>query len=411
MSASSLKGRRTAVVLLAALPLAHAVPLSAEPRASLADAGIAAFALTFLVLRWGERSRETTALVRWVASFVVLCLFGVFWSHTPAYAGAKALGYATLGVAAVGIARTGSESVGSLVDAWLIGMALAITTLAAAPLIMTTPWGADLLGWTVFPGGGVQGLTFPRASGPYAHPNALGGVLAVSMGLLWARWPAMVGGGRRWLGRLLAAGVVVSLIATASSAWLGVGLALIGWGWLVRAHGSRLRAGVGALGLALSVVVLGAALGVLARIGPVHFNGIRPAIWSSTLDAVRAAPLLGVGATPVVAGAVDPMVPEAGVVGWDAHNALLSVTAQFGLLGATLFFGAWLQASGRLLRANEALSDGLVRIRVGLLVGALAWAGDGLLAANEDARHGWLLLGLLVAAGPTIRRPQGGDAS
>ena len=125
------------------------------------------------------------------------------------------------------------------------------------------------------------------------------------------------------------------MVLTASSAWLAVGVL----GLALAVHVDR--AEKARKGVALAIGVCGAALlGIVAlgalttvSVGPVAFNGIRPAIWVSAAEAVRAAPLWGVGATPIVASALDPLMPDAGYFGWDAHQMPLSVVAQFGAVG------------------------------------------------------------------------------
>lgn len=323
-----------------------------------------------------------------------------WWGFHPRYAVAKAVGLGALGLGALALAASG---IGwrRAADAWLVGTGLAVAVTLAVGLA-----GPDALGARVIHGGsGVQGLPFPRVSGPFLHPNMFGDYLVVSALLLWGRWPDYRGRAR--LAALaLAAASALFLALTASTALVGGGVAAawLGRRWAadgVRGAGTALR--VAGLAVAVTTAVL-----VLV---PLDFGvaglelatgGIRPAIWGGALRAVVESPLLGVGAAPYVAEARDPLL--GGALGlYDAHNAVLSVLGQFGAVGAALAgAGAWLVVSGALgagqgdEAAGGAAPHGRARAALGFAV--LAVTVNSLLLASEDLRHVWALLGVLGAA-------------
>ncbi|RMH16002.1 MAG: O-antigen ligase domain-containing protein [Gemmatimonadetes bacterium] len=125
-------------------------------------------------------------------------------------------------------------------------------------------------------------------------------------------------------------------------------------------------------------------------------NGIRPDIWRSAFEAVREAPVAGVGAAPFLARAADPVAGGDPVL-WDAHNVYLSVWGQFGLVGVVLLFG------GALLIVRELFRQGASQSHIALAAALIAVALHGLAIASEDFRHVWALLALAALA--TIPEP------
>ena len=139
-----------------------------------------------------------------------------------------------------------------------------------------------------------------------------------------------------------------TLLLTVSSAWLGAGVLLTCMGLLtMRQRGGRLaiqkkRPGpfalvvVGILLFTMTLAGLLLPMGVEVAGLSITGSGIRPAIWASALEAFKEAPVGGVGASPVLAVAADPLADLSAVNFWDAHNVYLSILGQFGLVGAAL---------------------------------------------------------------------------
>lgn len=337
----------------------------------------------------------------YLVGILVLVAFGGWvalsgnWGFHPRYAVVKGLG---IGVLALGAGAIAVSGIGwrRAADAWLGG--------AAVALVLTLVFG--ILGPEVlrdrvlYEGGGVLGLPFPRISGPLLHPNMMGDYLVVTGVLLWGRWPEFSESGRRWAGGLAAA-VAVGLFLTASTAWIaaGVVLVLVGRGARGEADGSRRGMVLGAGGALLAGVTLVAVLVPLdlSFAGlDVATSGIRPRIWQGALSAFFDAPLLGVGAAPFLAEAVDPLDPASGIGLWDAHNAYLSILGQFGVVGALLVgFGVW-KVMG------EARVAGSQRAAMAVRLALIAVGIHAVFMASEDLRHVWVLMGL-VGVGGTSR--------
>ncbi len=366
-------------------------------------------ALLALLLAWGwdlATRRGLTVLppARVLGGLALLVALGLWvaasalWGPHALYAAGKGAGLLGLGLGAIAMATSGLTW-RRAADAWLggAGVALALTLVVGVA-------GPDILRERMFLGGtGIVGLPFPRISGPFLHPNMMGDYLVVSGLLLWGRWPAWVRRARA-PSLVFAAALGGGLVLTASTAWVGVGVAAM---WL---GGRAVRAGRRALGAALLVGGLAVAGGMTVLLVlplDLHVFGldlttgaIRPDIWRSSLAAFVASPLVGVGAAPFLAEAADRL--HGGVVGlWDAHNAYLSVVGQFGLVGGALAAGGvGLVASGALRLRAGAPGRSRAQLAVGLAL--LAVAVDGVFLAAEDLRHVWGLMGVagVVASDP-----------
>ena len=332
-------------------------------------------------------------------AFAVWVALSASWSPNPTYAVTKGLAFAALSMGALAIVWCGANW-GRAADAWLLG-----TTIC---LVVT--WLGVLLGpealqtRMVYGGGSIRGLPILRVSGPFPHPNMFGDYLVVSSAILWVRWRALRdvwGWGAVAVAWLLAG----TLLMTVSSAWLGAGALLTAIGLLtMRQRGRRLSFRKNRPGPFL-LVVTGVILftmtlwGLVLPMGvdvaglSVTASGIRPAIWSSALEAFKEAPIGGVGADPFLAVAADPLDGTSATALWDAHNIYLSILGQFGLVGAALLGGAVAVIAWRLVRT------GATRKHAVLLVALLAAGVHGVAVASEEFRHLWALLGLIGLAG------------
>lgn len=338
---------------------------------------------------------------RVLVGLLLLMAFGAWvaasgaWGFHPRYAAVKGAGLAALALGAAALATSGLTW-RRAVQAWLAGTAAAL----AATAVLVALGSAALRERVLYEGGGVAGLPFPRLAGPFLHPNMLGDYLVVSALLLWGLWPEVAGRRARGALAVLGAALAAALVLTASTAWVGAGVAAVGVGWLLAREG---RKGVGAtLGLAgvgvagVTAVLLVVPLSVRVLGLDLATGAIRPAIWGSALRPFLERPLWGVGASPYVAEALDPLWGYVGL--WDAHNAYLSVLGQFGLVGFALAaVGVWLVVDGAL----RARVPG--RPRAALALALTAVAVNAVFLASEDLRHAWLLLGVAAMAGSEER--------
>ncbi len=392
---------RVAQLALFSLPLGHlvVVPVGGAV-ATAADLAIGFLALSWVVLLALEPTgilASLSALTRgsaggprrsYVAGIVLLVVYGVWvaasglWGFHGQYALAKGAAVAGMSVAALAVATSGGTW-GRAVDAWLAGAAAALVASVAISLVTDGALASRL----VYEAGGVSGLPFPRPTGPFVHPNMLGDYVLVTFVLLWARFPHYSLRTRRLAGAL-AVGLGAALVGSLSTAWVGLGVVAIvagRWGHVGR-WGRFLRVG-GSLVAGVTVVALLVPVDFQVGGAEIATSGLRPAIWRASLRAIAEAPIFGVGASPYLAQVADPVTGGAAML-WDAHNIVLSVLGQFGLIGAGLFaVGLYVCLRSALAGADDRLTTSL----------RLAWIGAGvnsMFLASEDLRHLWLLLGL-----------------
>jgi len=324
---------------------------------------------------------------------------GALWSFYPTYAATKGLAFAALTMGALAIVWCGAGW-GRAADAWLLGTTICVVVTWFGVLL-----GPDALQTSVlFGGGSIRGLPMPRVSGPFPHPNMFGDYLVVSGALLWARWNAVR---TRWGWGAVAAAwlLAATLFMTVSSAWLGAGVLLTAMGLLtMRQRDGRLsvqlkRPGpvifvvTGVILFTMTLAGLVLPMGVDVAGFSITGSGIRPVIWASTLEAFKEAPIGGMGASPVLAVAADPLATTSAAIPWDAHNVYLSILTQFGLVGTALFSAALVLILRTLVR------EGTTRRHAVLVVAVLAVGVHGIVIANEEFRHLWALMGLIGLAG------------
>ncbi|MEQ7873273.1 hypothetical protein ABDK56_04625 [Sphingomonas sp. ASV193] len=250
------------------------------------------------------------------------------------------------------------------------------------------------LDYALHPFGTLAPGPYPRLQSTFAFPAMLCTYLTVSvLLLLHARRAGWIG-----RGKFLTIGGASAITALyCLTPGLG-GLALAIGGWLTLSDGrSRWWLAGGAAALAGSVVA--AALTPVAHpsahwsiemLGHPFYPAVRWLAWSDALRLWAAHPLVGTGLTggPVSVDYLDPGGAWHNVT--DAHDVYLNIAAQTGLVGLAglaLLIG-WVTVS---LRGNG----------LGATL-ALAWlaafAAEGLTGSYEDARHLWVLLGLVAAA-------------
>lgn len=234
---------------------------------------------------------------------------------------------------------------------------------------------------------------YPRLQGFFANGNMLCNFLILaSMLALWARSAGRLSV-RAFLA--LAAGICVTAAFTISPGLGGLALAVGLW-WHLRQPRSK-----------LGIVAL--AGGVLAAVGFVALaavelsrGALRPSVrlrvWQGSFRTFVENPLLGRGV-----GTETTVVEYVNLAGLkerltEAHNIWLSVAAQEGILGL-LGFGSivvWLLWRWRRATPTDA-TNAAARTALGCaLVGAILM--QGLTGALEDARHVWVLFGLMAAA-------------
>lgn len=228
-----------------------------------------------------------------------------------------------------------------------------------------------------------DGQTWLRAYGLTVNPNALGGFLAV--GILLAL-PLLRNPWARVAWWLLWAGVLATM---SRSAWLALLVAApVAIGWLAYRR-PELRAALRSAALGLGVFAL---LGALALAGPILVRldpqaspvergsiDSRVSTARLALGAIAERPLAGVGAGNF------PLLMAAGGQGGvlsHAHNAVLQLAAEVGVLGGAIWLWIWLVPALWLWRGRHALSPWAV-------AAGTAWLAMGLI--NLFDAYFWVL--------------------
>ncbi len=197
-----------------------------------------------------------------------------------------------------------------------------------------------------------NGHVWLRAYGLSAHPNILGGYLAVSLlallGLLVLAPFSLPDKAWAWGLPLLGLGVIGLIVSFSRSAWLGLlaGLAFLGLALRIeglrtlwRARGGRLMAAVGMSVLVAAVTLVSVGDLLLARLTPtsneLEFRSVEERLQYQdlALDLIRKHPL-GIGGDnfPLVANTIYHDDRQA-----RPHNVPLLVTAELGPVGGLLW--------------------------------------------------------------------------
>ncbi len=292
-----------------------------------------------------------------------------------------------------------------LVAAWLAGATAAVALSLAGFVMFYAGWDTQAENPFLHHYGTLPRGRYPRVRGLFWFVNMACNYLLVSLAIAWSRWHESGRGRHGWL----VAGLLFAALATVSPGVGGLALALALLAVALPPPGRRRLAPVWrrtvlAAGVTAALVMLAAVLLYPGRLAP---SG-RLLTWEQALAGFLERPLVGngLGAAPAHLGFRQPDA------GWtyltDAHNVVLSVAFQMGLLGlAALGLVLW-RAAGpavvelwRSLR-REAAGPPLARaLAVAVIV---AWLYHGLSGSFEDARHLWLLLGLLASSPLTVRR-------
>ena len=290
---------------------------------------------------------------------------------------------------------------------WLAAAALTAATGAAAALSFVLGAGGWPLSFAIHEFGTLPPGNYVRLEATFDFPAMLCNYLAVSLMIL------LVSHRLGWLRgapfHLLLAAILVVAALTLTPGLGGVALVL--GLWLFAAYRERAprlaRAALGAGALAALLFVLAATVtpiihptapfliavpGTEAQLAP----AVRMMTWIDASTRFLQHPLLGVGiGNPAVAVAfVDPSGFRHFLT--DAHNVFLNVAVQCGLAGlAALLILVWKVAA----ITGPLRLTGTNAVRLGLgLAWLSAFAYQGLTGSFEDARHLWVLLGLLLAA-------------
>ena len=255
--------------------------------------------------------------------------------------------------------------------------------------------------------GSLPAGNYPRIQSTFLYPAMLCNYLTV--GTLLALGAEIAG----WLSRRSTVVVILlHLLSAAFTVTPGLGgflFAVAAWvGWQLLDNG-RKNLGLGALSAGVTAALMFALVAAISfwpietspyNIG--HF-GIRldPTqrllTWEDALLTFAADPVFGKGIGLGVAGVLFRAPSGQMQMLTDAHNTWLSVAAQAGIIGLTTVLALIGHVILRGWRSSLP-ADGIVWIRRSLLIAFIgSFVVQGLVGSFEDARHLWVLMGLIIA--------------
>lgn len=295
----------------------------------------------------------------------------------------------------------------SVVRAWLAASAVTAAIGALTALLFAAGVQQPLWGYALHEFGSLPPGDYPRLESTFRYPAMLCNYLTVSlMLLLVARHLGWIGSAAFWL---LLAAISLTAFLTLTPGLGGIFLALGLWGFLLlreKAPGAALAALAAGSAAALAFLFAAALTPFLHPTAPFLVEvpllgrelapSVRMMTWIDAAHRFLEQPLLGLG-IGADAAAVDYRAPSGKVHRLtDAHNVFLNFAAQTGLVGLAAMLLLIVHVAKRTgaLRLGEANA---LPLALGL-AWLIAFVYEGLTGSYEDARHLWLLLGLLIAA-------------
>ncbi|MBA3577409.1 MAG: O-antigen ligase family protein [Sphingomonas sp.] len=377
-----------------------------------------ALSLWFLAL-WRKEARFRFHKAYWLLVFYFAAMaLSAFYSDDPQRSAFKLLTQAYLlafPVLTFNLVRT-SADLRRLFGWWVAGAA-AVASVGVATLLLFPLLGPDsILAWTLHNFGTLPPGPYPRLELSFSFPSTLANYLGATLMLL------LIGYRLCWFSRsttiVIGAAIVLSAFFALTPSFGSILFSLGGWFWyLNRDRSPKLARAVLLTGCAMPIaaVLLASATPIMHPTAPFLFHvpgldvplapSVRLLAWMEAAENFLASPIVGIG---IGLEAVDVHYEASGCsVGCvtDAHNTFLNFGVQTGLVGLAASVAIIAFAVRQMVRAaskpHEALLFGL----------AIAWICGfvmmGLVGSFEDARHLWVLFGLLLCANAAACEPMG----
>jgi O-antigen ligase len=295
---------------------------------------------------------------------------------------------------------------------WVAGAALPLIFGLAGIFLFYVDPGNRFLPDLTYHYGAVPVGNFPRLSSTFVSASMFCNYLTVTFILV------LVSARMRWINSLVAPAIVfatgICAIFTVSiglgGVFLGVGL----WVWITTPHRAVARTSL-LLGCAAALAfLLIAPFALVNDAGRWFFEELAPSsrllVWRDALGTFLSDPLTGKGLGTAVADVTFRNSDATWSLLTDAHNTFLSVAAQAGIPGlaaiVAISLGILKAAFGK--SAHEKSSD-YIRRALGVAFLA-AFVYEGLTGSFEEARHLWVLMGLLLAAENIVHGDHGSVA-
>lgn len=399
---------------IAAIPLVQPFDLRVgRSQVQISDvifAGVCFFTLAAIIrgelpLVW---NKLYTFFILYASAFAVSTLF----SDAPARSGLKLLGVFYLigvGVAAFSFAAE-PGFIRKIFYAWFIGTALTILAGASGIAMFYAGYDSTATNIMLSHFGSLPAGHYPRIDALFVNANMMCNYLNVSLIFL------LVSRRLGWLGKKLSIILIAGTWAAAFFTFslglggmaLSAGLWYFGSGFAERS--ARRRWIVLSAAISAALIVLAIALvsvdtkntdaDLMLPIANITIEpSARVLVWENTLSHIGEHPVIGLGT-----GADAALVKYNAISGQthillDAHNMWLNVTAQSGIIG----LAAFLLLIGYLFSLTRFTPQSGPKIDLLLIGLSCAFAGafiyQGLTGSFEDARHLWVMFGLMAVTG------------
>lgn len=344
------------------------------------------------------------------AYFAAVTISTVF-SVSPRANGVKLFGEAYLiglAVLTLTLVDTGPR-LKQVVIAWLIAsMATIAVAMFAIGLYYISP-GHWLLEYITYPFGSVPVLDFPRVSSTFVSASLFCDYLNVGVIFVF------VAKENEWIGQktfwVVLALMVLAALSTLS---IGIGGVMLGVGicYWVTNRAKHPRAAT--LSLAAGIVIAAAAYASSFFAFQYHattpyaisvpfthrtlYPSARLMVWTESIKTFATYPVTGKGLDQTACAVTFQNSDGTNSLLTDAHNIYLSVAAQDGTLGLIAILGL----SIYILRRGFSATDVTTRLFTAAFCTAFVY--QGLTGAYEEARHLWVLIGIVIA----VSRSRGG---
>jgi len=293
--------------------------------------------------------------------------------------------------------------------AWLCGSAFAVAIGLLTICVFYLQPENSLLQYTAYHYGAVPVGNYPRISSTFISASMFCNYLNVCLVMLFvAERSGWVGKRSFWI---LFAAIFICSIFTISAGLGGIFLSIGVWAWLLLRF-KKAFAGRLALVGGVAIAILFLALNFIAlqsyRAAPyaLKLPGVetellpssRLLVWADAVKTFSEDPLTGKGVGQAVSNVIYQNTDGTYSLLTDAHNIFLNIAAQSGLIGllAIIALVVYILRQGR--PANTGQSDGSFILQGLGLAFLSAFVYQGLTGSFEDARHLWVLAGMIPAA-------------
>jgi O-antigen ligase len=353
------------------------------------------------IFRW---SSYYLFLIAYLLSLLVSCFFSTDILASLAKF-PVAVYLAALSVLVFNIINTESN-LRTWISAWLVGTGFAVCLgIATIALYYLSPQN-ELLEYLTYHFGAVPVGNYPRITATFVSASMFCNYLNVSLLItVAARLKGWIGERMGWL---LATGIVVCATFTISIGLGGLFLAFSLMIFVFRFRGWRfgftaITCGAVSIGfLLLSLFALspypgGNVITTVPVVGIPLMPSSRSLVWSDALRTFVEHPLTGVGLGRPTTNVLFTNTDGTHSVLLDAHNSVLNVAAEAGVIGLAAFLALIAYLLRPIMRSFSDAGSYTVTAAAGIAF-ICAFVYQGLTGSFEEARHLWVLIGLLMAA-------------